>query len=185
MILYQNKEWLENQYITLRKSIQQIATEINIGHTTINTWLIKLNIPRRSNSEANKGKPKSEEHKRKLSEIGKRRITSEETRRKMSISGSGKNNSNWKGGRRKDGKGCILIWNSTHPYRRKDNYIFEHRLVIEVFLKDYIDPENVVHHINGIKDDNRLSNLMLFKNTGEHTKYHDILRKRDVGGRFS
>lgn len=184
MALYRNKEWLENQYITLRKSIQQIATEINIGRTTINTWLIKFNIPRRSYSEALKGKPKSEEHKRKLSESEKGKIISEEHKKRLSELNRGENNPNWKGGRRKMGDGSILIWNSTHPYRNKDNYIFEHRLVIEAFLKDYIDPKNVVHHINGIKDDNRLSNLVLFKNQAEHAKHHNMFRERGALGQW-
>jgi transposase len=44
---YMKKEWLFNQYITLNKSISQIAMEIDCGTATISRWLIKLEIPRR------------------------------------------------------------------------------------------------------------------------------------------
>ena len=48
---------------------------------------------------------------------------------------------------------------------------------MESFLKDYLDPKEVIHHINGIKDDNKLSNLMIFKNCAYHTHHHKKLNK--------
>lgn len=49
---YKNKNWLTYQYITLKKSTSEIAKTINISQTTINRWLKKFNIPRRTKSEA-------------------------------------------------------------------------------------------------------------------------------------
>ena len=37
--LYQNKKWLEYQYITLDKSSVQISKECNCCDTTISNWL--------------------------------------------------------------------------------------------------------------------------------------------------
>lgn len=80
ILLIDDKEWLENEYINLRKSSIQIAKEQNVSSPTILQRLKKFGIKIRTLSEArrgkeswNKGKKLSEEHKRKLSEakIGK------------------------------------------------------------------------------------------------------------------
>jgi len=70
----------------------------------------------------------------------------------------GKDNPNWKGGyARKDGYIMILAHN--HPAANKNGYIMKHRLIMETKLKRYLNPSEGVHHINGIKDDNRPENL--------------------------
>ena len=38
----------------------------------------------------------------------------------------------------------------------------------------FLTKEEVVHHINGIKSDNRIENLQLFSNHGEHIKLHEL-----------
>jgi hypothetical protein len=49
----------------------------------------------------------------------------------------------------------------------------EHRLIIERAIGRELLPKEIVHHINKIKTDNRLSNLMLFDSSSNHTKYHN------------
>lgn len=50
-----------------------------------------------------------------------------------------------------------------HPRAKSNNgYVFEHILVMEEELGRYLEPEENVHHLNGIKDDNRLENLELW-----------------------
>lgn len=69
--------------------------------------------------------------------------------------------SNWKGGRAKHKAGYILRRYPDHP-RAVNNYVFEHRLVMEEILGRHLLPNENVHHKNGIKDDNRPDNLELW-----------------------
>jgi len=48
----------------------------------------------------------------------------------------------------------------------------EHRTVLEKYLKRPLLSTEIVHHINQDKLDNRIENLMLFKDNSEHGKFH-------------
>ena len=111
---------------------------------------------------------------------------SQETREKMSKAKIGKPKekpANWKGGKKKHSCGYILIKNWYHPYCDKNGYIHEHRLVLEKHLKRFLLPKEVAHHINGIRDDNRIENLMLFSSSSAHIRFHsnnNKVEKREI-----
>jgi transposase-like protein len=44
---YQNKEWLFEQYVTKRRSMQSIATQCGVSSMTINNWLLRFDIKTR------------------------------------------------------------------------------------------------------------------------------------------
>jgi len=73
----------------------------------------------------------------------------------------GRRSPHWKGGRLKDRHGYIQIWKPEHPNAKMAGYIHEHRLVMSEYLGRPLSSEEFVHHKNGIKDDNKLSNLEL------------------------
>ena len=69
--------------------------------------------------------------------------------------------SNWKGGTMTE-KGYMLIRSENHPYAtRNGHYVCEHRLVMEKMIGRYLTPNEEIHHLNGIRDDNREENLLL------------------------
>jgi hypothetical protein len=72
------------------------------------------------------------------------------------------NNEKAQGNKHKTKQGYISVFNSNHPYSTKQGYIMEHRLVMETYLGRYLTKDETVHHLNGIKDDNRIENLELW-----------------------
>lgn len=77
----------------------------------------------------------------------------------------------WKGGRNITSLGYVIILVG-RTEEDKNPYVMEHRLVMENHLKRKLLKEEVVHHINGIKTDNRIENLRLFNNQSEHRLFH-------------
>jgi uncharacterized protein (DUF1330 family) len=85
---------------------------------------------------------------------------------------SGNRNPRWKGGRNIDSQGYITIYSPDHPSAMmRKKYVYEHRLVVEKFLGRFLNSEEQVHHVNGIKTDNSLFNLMVFNGAAAHTKF--------------
>lgn len=126
----------------------------------------------------NKGIPNSKETKRKISEANKGKRNSPATEFKKGEN-LGKLNLSWKGGRRKTEDGYILVYSPSHPFKTINNYVREHRLVMEKKIGRYLKPKEVVHHINEIRDDNREENLLLFPNMPAHIEHHRLLSKSE------
>ena len=73
--------------------------------------------------------------------------------------------------------GYVEIWcgRGEGSRGRKDGYRLQHHLVIEDTLGRKIQKNEVVHHINGNKTDNRIENLWIFKSISEHRQSHASL----------
>ena len=116
--------------------------------------------------------PISEEHKRKISIALLGKKASEETKLKMSVGRLREKNNMWKGGKIFDKDKYVMILNPKHPNSNKAGYIYEHKLVMEKKLGRNLNKGEKVHHIDFNHSNNNPNNLFLFKNEGEHKKYH-------------
>lgn len=117
------------------------------------------------------GKKRSEETKRKISKSERGKFVSEETRLKMSLARQGDKSPSWKGGI-KVNNGYISIKSLSHPFADSQSYVLEHRLAVEKYIKRFLKPKEVVHHINKIRNDNRIENLIAFINNSAHRRFH-------------
>ena len=98
---------------------------------------------------------------------------------------AGEKNPRWNGGICHS-CGYIFLFNPRHPFAiNNKRYVKKARLIMEKHLRRYLNPTEVIHHINGIKTDDRISNLKLFANQTEHSKFHHQERKRDDNCRYT
>ena len=79
--------------------------------------------------------------------------------------------SQWHGGRARHSAGYVYIYAPDHPDATQDGYVLEHRLVAEQMLGRRIQKGEHVHHINGVKTDNRAENLIVLKHA-DHARLH-------------
>ena len=85
----------------------------------------------------------------------------------------GANNGMWKYNRLKKRLGYVFVVSS---YKTNSGYMQEHRYVMEQHIGRKLKPSERIHHINGIKHDNRIDNLILLPNQSEHQKLHCKLK---------
>lgn len=104
-----------------------------------------------------KGKPKSE--------LAKQRM------RENHADFKGSKHPRWKGGVRRRSDGYVSIYSPKHPFRSTTGTVLEHRLVMEKHLGRYLTQKEVVHHKNGIKNDNRIENLAVMS-AADHCRLH-------------
>jgi len=91
----------------------------------------------------------------------------------------GENNPQWRGGISRQGEYVtVKIYPDNIMYEMADSrgYVMEHRLIMAQELGRPLKAGETVHHINGVKDDNRLENLELwYTNHGHGVRVKDML----------
>lgn len=140
-------------------------------------------------SQSHKGKPSSFKNKHHTKEsieknrlahlgkpgywLGKKR--SEESKERMSkcYKCRGINHYRWKGKIHKD-RGYVRIFRPKHPFCDYRGRVLEHRLIMEKYLGRYLKPEERIHHIDKIRNNNKIENLKLFFNQSQHLKHHNL-----------
>ena len=147
--LLNDKEWLRAIYEDEKLSLNQIAAKAGSTSGNVHSALKCLGIKTRNNKEGVKIR----------NDRGDKKMPSKNITPGKSIR-----------------NGYILVHKPEHPYAHQSGYILEHRLIMEKHIGRYIEPDEEIHHINGIKKDNRITNLLLV-NRSQHKQLHAMLNK--------
>ena len=158
-----NKEKLARLYVDEKLSIPDISKIAGIAKSTVRYHLLRQGVKLRTNAEA----IRLASHKLGLHRLGKHFVFSEEHKKKMSIS------------RKKYFEGKAKGYDIHNGYKRltqgENCGRLEHVVVMENHIGRRINRNEIVHHINGNKADNRIENLCLMTNS-EHSRMHAIER---------
>ena len=147
-------------------SMKEIGKELNMATGKIYKWFHNYNIPTREwGSKSDIAKEKISKSKTGISTGNGRKLTEEQKEKLSRIKTIGV------GRKEKNQGGYIRIYFPSHPKADKRGWILEHDLIMECNIGRWLNSNEIVHHINGIKDDNRLKNLKLMTRS-EHMKLH-------------
>lgn len=86
----------------------------------------------------------------------------------------------WKGGVQIVNGGYRLVYAPGHPMAQKDGYVLEHRKVMYEIIGRTLTRDEDVHHINGIKTDNRPQNLQLLSKSEHHKFFETTIQEMSL-----
>lgn len=183
MALPVSKDTLTQKYVVEKKPMHMVAKELGISVGTAYNYIHKYGIDARDKNQYDRT-AKQREHSRLLGQSRKGKPHSQEAKEKMSRAKSGKfvAPSKFGGHTKKRSDGYIAVYAPGHPCCNLEGYVMEHRLVMEESIGRYLADGEVVHHINGKRNDNRIENLKLMT-ASEHMSYHSSNRHKNRKGK--
>lgn len=163
-----SSEVLRQLYLVQRLAIRPISKILGHGEATVLRYLNLYKIELRPQNQS-KGRKLSAEHIEKIRKNRTGTHASPETKKKLSMMRTGRTYNRPK--RYVDQHGYVILWDPTHHLANKTGYVKEHRLVMEQKIGRKLKKEEVVHHKNGIKDDNHPENLDIMT-LSKHAAHH-------------
>lgn len=171
---YKDYEWLRRMYIDEEYSRKEIGDMCGVDENTVRYWTNKYEIPSRTGPS------------RATSRLRERWSDSRRGRPTWNAGMAG-NYGKWaKRGEKAPGyrggtaenKGYIKILSPNHPFRDKNGYVFEHRLVCEQLLGRYLTTDEIVHHRDSNPKNNAPENLFIFYGHATHYAFHHAKRRQ-------
>ena len=135
-------ETIQREHWEGKKSLRSIAKGLGITYASLQWYLRRYKIPRRTRIES------------------------------MNVVFNG-HGPNYKGGH-KTVSGYMMLKMPTHPNAQQNGYVYEHRVVMAAHVGRPIREDEIIHHKNGNKTDNRVENLEL-RSRGGFDKPHGPL----------
>ncbi len=158
--IYQwDKSQLEQWYLVDKMSIADIAKKIGCASNLPGKWMRHFGIPRRSDEEG---------------------IRLAHTQEKFLNKRNPETCSKWHGGRWIDAKGYVYIYKPDHHRVTRKCYVQEHILVWEQVHNKQLPDGWIIHHLKGIKGDNRPENLVAMPKANHGYLHHQEPYKKRI-----
>lgn len=131
-----SRDLIMDLYWKKEMSQKEIAFRLNVTDGAIRYWMRKWNVEIRT-------------------------LAHPIVKRQSAFAHSGPKNRKWNGGKTRTPNGYVYIRDQAHVTNRRTRrgYIMEHIIVWEKHHKKDLPKNLDIHHLNGIKDDNRIENL--------------------------
>lgn len=170
-------ESLRSLYCDRQMTMKQIAKIYSCSPATILNHLRRLGIETRKASDY----PTTEKKREVWREIGRRgkgkKISAQqiEILRRANTGRRKRDDYEFGGHEKKRADGYIKVYVPDHPHATADGFVMKHVLVMERHIGRLLNPDEVVHHKNRIRDDNRIENLQLMTKH-DHMSMHMKMR---------
>lgn len=190
--IYKQEGWLRENYIYKERSADELAEEVGVANTTILRWLDEHDIPRRpSASEIPEDARYTDsewlydkywEEGLSMSDIGEIEGVNSSTigtwlhRHDIEVRDEGRPKKPY--ATRYMSTSGYISWRSYHRERESEEHVAVHRLLAVAEYGFEALRGKHVHHINGVKWDNRPANIEL-RDPEEHVRFHAEQQKQE------